>query len=288
MLSNHLTYFSFTILILALFCLLFTNCGSTTDPLLQEWMEVRNASPISGEALSKPESYFRFKKGGRFVADLPNIDYPFQRNFKTKGTYIVKDSLLTLQTKYGRRLWDITGYTNFIIQQLEKDQLVLLAHTSFDGNFVPKEVLTFFSLEKYNTYTPKELREQYAYTTQDSLIGIENRKRGEAIRAIQANNIYSPFYKGGAEAMKTFIQKNLRYPKDHTERVTIFVDFIINEKGEVTELKSNNKQAAEYYIEEAKRVIQSMPDWKPSVIEGQPRSGAESMLIIFDKEAAKK
>jgi len=268
---------------LSILSFLYSSCArknNPTKPILErEWMEVRTAD-ISGAAISPPSIYFRFKKGGSFVADVPRAKHPYGISYKTRGTFTVKDSLLTLHTEHGKKLWYITPYTNFIIQQLDDEQLVLLAHTSYDGNFNPKEVRTFFTLEKYKTYTPQELRTQYAFTTQDSLIDLENIERGKKLRALNANNRYSPVYKGGQEAIDSFIQKNMRYPEHHLDQVTVTVNFLINKEGKVTELKSSSP-VAEYYIYEAKRVVESMPDWEPAMVRGEAKSGHESVFIIF-------
>ena len=52
--------------------------------------------------------------------------------------------------------------------------------------------------------------------------------------------IKKPIYEGGPKAMKKFIAKNLRYPKEALENKiqgTVYVRFDINRKGKVTDAK---------------------------------------------------
>jgi periplasmic protein TonB len=74
-----------------------------------------------------------------------------------------------------------------------------------------------------------------------------------------------PEYNGGDKAMAKFISKNIRYPVV-AQRMkitgTVFVSFIINEDGSISEV-SILKGISKECDEEAKRVVEMMPMWIP-------------------------
>lgn len=74
-----------------------------------------------------------------------------------------------------------------------------------------------------------------------------------------------PEFPNGTAAMQIFIRDNLRYPdKARLKKIegTLVVQFLITNVGKLT--KVNVTRGIGYGCdEEAIRVIQSMPDWKP-------------------------
>lgn len=72
--------------------------------------------------------------------------------------------------------------------------------------------------------------------------------------------IKNPFYEGGLKAMRAFISKNKRYPKQALEEKiegTVFIKYTINYKGKVIEAKVV-KSLGYGCDEEAQRVIRLM------------------------------
>lgn len=72
-----------------------------------------------------------------------------------------------------------------------------------------------------------------------------------------------PEYKGGQEALFSYLGSNIKYPEsDKNEKLegTVYVQFVINESGKVTQTKVL-KGASEAMDKEALRVIENMPDW---------------------------
>lgn len=83
-----------------------------------------------------------------------------------------------------------------------------------------------------------------------------------------------PEFPGGQEALDKYIQENLRcgeminkYQVDAVGR--IFVDFIIEPDGSITNVRVK-RGIYKHYDEEAIRVVQSMPKWKPGMKKGKP------------------
>jgi TonB family protein len=80
-----------------------------------------------------------------------------------------------------------------------------------------------------------------------------------------------PEFPGGNEALKSYILQNLKYPVEAAQKKIegrVVVRFLIDKKGktgDLTILKSDNS----VFDDEAKRVISSMPDWKPASQSGK-------------------
>lgn len=106
-----------------------------------------------------------------------------------------------------------------------------------------------------------------------------------------------PEFPGGQSALMTYIATNVKYPKEAQDcgcAGTVYVSFIIDTRGKVTKpyiLKSPdicaydhvNKKGKTVSIKspkciggvralevEALRVVESLPDWKPGSLDGEP------------------
>jgi TonB family protein len=79
-----------------------------------------------------------------------------------------------------------------------------------------------------------------------------------------------PEFAGGHDAMLKFIWRNLKWPNPHfCGEGTIYVSFIVEENGEITDVKIR-KGFYKPAEEEAMRVIRKMPYWFPACCNGQP------------------
>jgi len=93
----------------------------------------------------------------------------------------------------------------------------------------------------------------------------------------EANQIFTvveqePEFPGGTKALMEYISKNLRYPAFAAEngiqgRVTL--SFVVEKDGSVTDIQEM-RSPSEDLTKEAKRVVQSMPKWKPGKQRGKP------------------
>lgn len=80
-----------------------------------------------------------------------------------------------------------------------------------------------------------------------------------------------PKFKGGDEGMINFLQSEIKYPKksmDENVQGVVYVSLIVNEQGEVTEVKSL-KGPNDELKSEAERVINKMPNWTPGEKDGK-------------------
>lgn len=81
-----------------------------------------------------------------------------------------------------------------------------------------------------------------------------------------------PEFPGGEAALMAFIKKNLKYPTFAAEngiqgRVTL--SFVVEKDGSVTDIQEM-RSPSEDLTKEAKRVVSSMPKWKPGKQRGKP------------------
>jgi len=90
-------------------------------------------------------------------------------------------------------------------------------------------------------------------------------------------------FPGKQEALYKFIAKNVKYPKECIENEIegrVFVKFVINQQGKITE--SQIIRSVHPLLDaEALRVVDSMPLWKPAMMEGKPVKIEFNLPISF-------
>ncbi len=81
-----------------------------------------------------------------------------------------------------------------------------------------------------------------------------------------------PEFPGGQEALQKYLVENIRYPviaEENGIQGRVFVSFVINQKGEVT--NATVMRGVDSHLDrEALRVIQAMPKWKPGKQRNSP------------------
>ena len=77
-----------------------------------------------------------------------------------------------------------------------------------------------------------------------------------------------PEFKGGMEAMIKYMSENINYPKETGLSGVVYIGFVVDEKGNVTDA-SVIKSAAESLDKEALRVVKAMPKWTPGKDKGK-------------------
>ncbi len=92
-----------------------------------------------------------------------------------------------------------------------------------------------------------------------------------------------PEYPGGEAEMRSFIAKNLRYPRAAQEegiqgRVT--VRFVVSKTGEITDIKIV-RGIHTLCDEEAIRVVKMMPNWIPGRQNGNPVAVIYNVPVVF-------
>jgi len=91
---------------------------------------------------------------------------------------------------------------------------------------------------------------------------------GEIIDPIEV----SPEFSGGQDSLTIFLKENIHYPeaaRDAKIEGVVYVTFIIETDGSVSNLKIA-RSIGYGCDEEAMRVVQAMPVWKPGTQSGKP------------------
>ena len=92
-----------------------------------------------------------------------------------------------------------------------------------------------------------------------------------------------PQYPGGEKAMMNFIANNIKYPRKALEEGVegrVIVKFVVDKEGNVVDAKVI-KGIGHGCDEEALRVINSMPKWKPGKQRGKPVEVYYTLPIVF-------
>lgn len=92
-----------------------------------------------------------------------------------------------------------------------------------------------------------------------------------------------PEFIGGLSALRLFLNTNIRYPAQARRKNIqgkVVVKFIVNENGAVVNPQII-RSVDDTLDEEALRVIKSMPNWKPGLIDGKPVKVYYTLPISF-------
>ena len=95
-----------------------------------------------------------------------------------------------------------------------------------------------------------------------------------------------PEYPGGMDALRTFLTKNLNYPRSAANASIsgrVFVSFVVNTDGSLTDVQVL-KGIGFGCDEEAIRVIQKMPHWRPGKQSGRAVRVKYNLPIAFALE----
>lgn len=101
----------------------------------------------------------------------------------------------------------------------------------------------------------------------------------DELPVIMEINYKMPNFPGGDEAFYSYISKNIKYPKkakDNNIAGKVYSQFTVNEDGSITDVKIL-RGIGSGCDEEAKRVIESMPNWEPKMVKGKPVK--ETMVV---------
>lgn len=95
-----------------------------------------------------------------------------------------------------------------------------------------------------------------------------------------------PEYPGGQEALRVWLAENITYPEEaKTDSIQgiVYVSFIVNEQGKVTDSKLA-RGASPALDKEALRVVKEMPAWKPGKHKGKEVKVSYTVPISFKLE----
>ena len=92
-----------------------------------------------------------------------------------------------------------------------------------------------------------------------------------------------PEYPGGEKAMMQFVADNVKYPQDAIDKEIsgrVLVSFVVEKDGSIGDVKVV-KGIGGGCDEEAVRVVNTMPKWKPGMDKGKPVRVSYMMPITF-------
>lgn len=142
--------------------------------------------------------------------------------------------------------------------------------------------IIFGSMEVWDAKHPYSIKYEYSDEKITQEVKKENAKKpvGERINSqLESSPTFGEYY----YEVLDFISKNIKYPDEMRKNNvsgTVYVDFVIDEKGKVTDVKVD-KGIAPALDNEALRVIKSMPDWKPGTKDGKPVKMKITIPISF-------
>ena len=122
-----------------------------------------------------------------------------------------------------------------------------------------------------------EVIEEYEFTPPE--IEEEEIVEAEIFKVVEE----MPEFPGGAAKMMEFIQKNIKYPmmaRESDIQGRVFVNFVVEPNGTITNV-TVMRGIGGGCDEEALRVVQSMPNWKPGKQRGSAVRCSFTVPIIF-------
>lgn len=92
-----------------------------------------------------------------------------------------------------------------------------------------------------------------------------------------------PEFPGGEDALHNYMLKHTKYPKAAKKNKvsgTVYVQFVINENGEISDVQI--PQSIDPALDrEALRVVNGMPNWIPGKIRGKPVKALQTLWFDF-------
>ena len=87
-------------------------------------------------------------------------------------------------------------------------------------------------------------------------------------------------FPGGMDSLYRYLDANLKYPTDREVKGVVLTEFVVDEKGKVSDvtiLKGLDPETDEM----VKQVLLAMPPWSPGKAEGKPRKNIFQLPITF-------
>ena len=88
------------------------------------------------------------------------------------------------------------------------------------------------------------------------------------------------YFPGGMDSLYKYLDANLKYPTDREVKGVVLTEFVVDEKGKVSDvtiLKGLDPETDEM----VKQVLLAMPPWSPGKAEGKPRKNTFQLPITF-------
>jgi len=226
--------------------------------------------------------------------------YILQRLLKETHEYLADEAVLEQNS-------DSAGYRLLLLSQVFGIQPGI---SNYFNHSLIKKRFTMMSKKKspiirqvrYLLVLPVTILLLLFFSSPESAFSQENTKKPEAVPpppppppppgyevlnngdSVYFNVDEAPLFQGGGiEAVQKYVQEKLTYPPEAKElkiQGKVMVQWIVNEKGEVTNVKIVRGVTKEL-DQEAFNLISSMPNWKPGIKDGKPVKVQFTMPILF-------
>ena len=147
---------------------------------------------------------------------------------------------------------------------------------------VPK-VAEVINIVDDNTYLDDELEIEDIEADQETEIIVVKRQEEEEEDEIFMIVEEIPEFPGGEDALHNYMLKHTKYPKAAKKNKvsgTVYVQFVINENGEISDVQI--PQSIDPALDrEALRVVNGMPNWIPGKIRGNPVKALQTLWFDF-------
>ncbi|HRC32269.1 MAG TPA: TonB family protein [Bacteroidia bacterium] len=94
-----------------------------------------------------------------------------------------------------------------------------------------------------------------------------------------------PEFPGGIEALTKYLSSHVKYPRQYLEmnvNGTVYLSFVINKKGKVTDISVlKGLHESDAFEIEAMKAVSSMPDWKPGKQSNKEVSVMYTLPVAF-------
>ena len=136
--------------------------------------------------------------------------------------------------------------------------------------------------ELFNFYYSREELQRYQANQQNST---NITKKTEALpNCINYYSYFPPEFNGGVEFELAYLTKNLKYPTqalEKKEEAIIFVQFIVEIDGSLSNISIVHSDASNDLKDEALRLVKNMPNWKPARYQFETYRGWYILPIFF-------
>lgn len=226
-----------------------------------------------------------------------------QRGDSLWGTYKFDDETISYEVS-----GNMADSSNIVLNEYEAEGILAgyfkLYYGEFDGDeFIGGEYIaghtgqTVLFHEKSSRPLPPEEKSDVRFSvpkpaaddgvTDGAQVG-SGALTGQGNRAAAGDTLFEnpermPGFPGGITALMAFISSNLRYPaiaKENNVQGRVIVKFVVRKDGSVGDavvLRGVDKSLDE----EALRIVNAMPRWKPGTQKGKPVSVRYALPIMF-------
>jgi periplasmic protein TonB len=118
--------------------------------------------------------------------------------------------------------------------------------------------------------------------TADNAAKVEKDKEGVYTKAE-----VMPMYPGSSDGLSSYINTNLVYPQDAIDNNvegTVNVQFVVDEKGNVSDVKTIGNKLGYGLEEEAVTVVNKLPKWEPGKVKGKSVKTRLTIPITYKLE----